>query len=67
MCESPTEDRWEKKLDLRIIAVTVTDGVPLEVGVAVVGGKSVDDVGAVVVDPAAAVGLCKVTCNMGSQ
>lgn len=45
------------------IAVTVADGMPLEVGVAIVGGKGVDDVRAVVVDAAAAVGLCKFSCN----
>lgn len=41
----------------------MTDGVPLEVGVAIVGGEGVDDVRAVVVDAAAAVGLCKFSCN----
>lgn len=51
------------RLYSRIIAVTVTDGVPFEVSVAVVGGEGVDDMRAVVVDAAAAVGLCKVPCQ----
>lgn len=41
----------------------MADTVPLEVSVAIVGGEGVDDMRAVVVDAAAAVRLCKLSCN----
>jgi len=41
----------------------MTDGVPLEVSVPIVGGEGVDHVRAVVMDTAAAVSLCKISCN----
>lgn len=48
---------------LPLVAVAVADGVPLEVGVAVLGGEGVDDERTVVVDAAAAVGLCELACS----
>lgn len=45
----------------RVVTVTVTDGVPFEIGVTVVGGEGVDDMRAVVVSAAAAVSGCKLS------
>lgn len=47
----------------RLVAVAVADGVPLEIGVSELGREGVDDVRAVVVDPAAAVGLRELSCT----
>lgn len=52
-----------KTLDSRFVAVTVTDRVPLEVGVAIFGGKSVDNMRTVVMCATAAVRLCKMSCE----
>lgn len=41
----------------------MTDGVPFEISVAIIRGEGVDDMRAVVVGTAAAVGLCKISCN----
>lgn len=43
----------------------MADGVPLEISVAIIGGEGVDDVRTVVMNTAAAVGLCKFSCNEG--
>lgn len=51
-------------LHSRLVTVTVADRVPLEVGVAVVRGEGVDDMRAVIVDSAAAVGFCKLSCSV---
>lgn len=52
---------------LPLVAVTVADGVPLKVGVAELGGEGVDNEWTVVVDAAAAVGLCELACTVDSQ
>lgn len=66
----PVNGEWGHSRDVetmrfysRFITVTVTDGVPLEIGVAIVGGEGVDDMGTVVVNSAAAVGLCEFPCG----
>lgn len=42
-----------------LIAVTLTDGVKLEIGVAIIFGESMDDMRALVVGATAAVSLCE--------
>ena len=48
------------------VAVAVADGVPAQVAAAVAGGEGVDDVLAVVMVPAAAVGVLVLPCREGT-